>query len=140
MSFYFETVLRSGVRYTAYKFDRIDQATGRPMYVLNNDPDARWANVGEYWFWADFTFTRWWNVKGVRISALLQITNLFDNQNSSIINPVTGKAYENGDNVPDSWVDPRYIDPRLNNSGPPPSNPARYLEQRHIMAGMAVKF
>lgn len=140
MSFYFETVTRSGVRYTPYKFDRIDQATGRPMYVLDNNPDARWSKVGEYWFWADFTFTKWWTVKGVRISALLQITNIFNNQNASIINPVTGKAYQKGDNVPDSWVDPRYIDPRLNNSGPPPSNPARYLEQRHIMLGAALKF
>lgn len=140
MSFYFETVLRSGVRYTPYIFDRNDPNTGRPIYVVNNDPNARWSEVGEYWFWSDFTFTKWWNFGRLQLSYNLQITNLFDNKNASIVNPVTGKAYENGQNVPDTWVDPRYNDPRLGVQGPPPANPARYLEQRHIMTGVAIRF
>jgi hypothetical protein len=70
----------------------------------------------------------------------LQITNLFDNQNAAIINPVTGTAYQFGQFVPDTWTDPRFRDPRLGNQGPSPENPARYLPQRHIMLGVAVKF
>ncbi|NDC31569.1 MAG: hypothetical protein EBZ58_11680 [Bacteroidetes bacterium] len=140
MSFYFETVTRSGVRYTPYLFDRIDAQTGRPIYVVNPSPDARWSKVGEYWFWADLTVTKWWQTKYAKFSFNVQITNVFDNLNASIINPVTGKAYQNGDNVPDSWSDPRYVDPRLGNSAPPPTNPARYLAQRHIVLGVNVKF
>lgn len=138
---YVETVLRSGVRYTPYVFDRIDPNTGRPLYVMNTNPDARWSAIGEYWFWTDFTLTKAWKAgKRVQVSWNIQITNLFNNKNAAIINPVTGKAYEDGDDVPDTWVDPRFRDPRLGITGPPPSNPARYLPQRHILTGIAVKF
>ncbi len=140
MSIYFETVLRSGIRYTPYIFDRNDPQTGRPMYVQDPNPDNRWSKTGEYWFWADFTFTKNWKFKHLNLSWNLQITNVFDNENSSIVNPVTGSAYQNGDNVPDTWVDPRFVDPRLGNSAPSPSNPARFLQQRHIITGVAFKF
>ncbi|MCF8253212.1 MAG: TonB-dependent receptor [Bacteroidia bacterium] len=140
MSFYFETVYRSGVRYTPYIFDRNDPNTGRPIYVVDPNPDARWSKRGTSWFWADFTFTKYWKIKGTTLGFNIQISNIFNNKNAAIINPVTGKAYNLGDNVPDSWVDPRYVDPRLGNNGPPPSNPARYLEQRHTMVGLSFKF
>lgn len=141
MSVYFETVLRSGVRYTPYVFDRTDPNTGRPVYVVNSNPDARWSKIGEYWFWCDFTVSKWWKLSAkASITFNIQITNLFDNLNAAIINPVTGRAYEEGDDVPDSWVDPRYRDPRLGTTGPPPTNPARYLPQRHIVVGVAMKF
>ena len=140
MSFYFETVFRSGVRYTPYVFDRNDPNTGRPIYVENNNPNAKWSKLGTPWFWADFTFSKWWKIKTNTVGLNIQVSNLFNNKNASIINPVTGKAYNLGDNVPDTWVDPRYLDPRLSTNGPPPSNPARYLEQRHIMVGINVKF
>jgi outer membrane receptor protein involved in Fe transport len=139
-SFYFETVMRSGVRYTPYFFAYNDVNTGRPIYLQSTDPNDRWSKQGEYWFWADFTATKWWKIKTTKVSLNLQITNIFDNKNSSIVNPVTGKAYENGDNVPDTWVDPRYNNPKQGTQGPPPTNPARYLAQRHIIVGVAVKF
>jgi hypothetical protein len=139
-SIYFETVFRSGVRYTPYVFDRNDPNTGRPIYVIDPDPNARWSKRGTDWFWVDLTISRWWKTKSYYFAMNVQITNLFDNQNAAIINPVTGKAYQTGDNVPDSWMDPRYNDPRLGSSGPPPTNPARYLEQKHIMFGLNLKF
>ncbi len=140
MSFYLETVFRTGVRYTPFIFDRNDPSTGRPIYVENPDPDARWSKIGTPWFWTDFTFSKFWKVKTSTLGFNIQITNLLNNQNAAIINPVTGRAYRLGDNVPDSWVDPRYVDPRLGVSGPPPTNPARFLEQRHIMVGLNFKF
>lgn len=141
MSVYVETNLRSGVRYTPYIFDRTDVNTGRPIYVQDPNPDARWSKVGQYWFWTDITFTRWWKIKGrTQINFSIQVTNVFNNKNTTIVNPVTGRAYEYGDNVPDSWVDPRFRDPRLGVTGPAPTNPARYMEQRHIMVGLALKF
>jgi outer membrane receptor protein involved in Fe transport len=140
LSFYFETVARSGVRYTPYKFAYNDVNTGRPVYLVSTDPNDRWNEIGEYWFWADFTVRRWWNFQWGKLSANLQITNIFNNKNASIINPVTGRAYQYGDNVPDTWVDPRYNNPKTGISGPPPTNPARFLENRHIIVGVSVKF
>jgi hypothetical protein len=109
--------------------------------VQDPNPDARWSKVGEYWFSTDITYTRWWKLKGKsQINFSIQVTNVFDNKNATIINPVTGTAYIYGQNVPDSWVDPRFRDPRLGVTGPAPTNPARYMAQRHIMFGIAVKF
>lgn len=141
MSVYVETNLRSGVRYTPYVFDRTDINTGRPVFVQDPNPDARWSKVGEYWFWTDITYTKWWRIKGkTQVNFNIQVTNIFNNKNATIINPVTGRAYSLGDNVPDTWVDSRYRDPRLGTTGPVPTNPARFMEQRHIMVGVAVKF
>lgn len=139
-SVYFETVMRSGVRYTPYHYAYDDPNTGRPIYTVSTNPNDKWSKVGEYWFWADLTVSKWWKVKSTRITLNLTITNLFDNKNASIINPVTGRAYEYGDDVPDTWVDPRYNNPKQGTQGPPPTNPARYLQQRHIVTGIAIRF
>jgi outer membrane receptor protein involved in Fe transport len=90
MSFILKPLTRSGVRYTPYIFDRNDAQTGRPIYVVNPSPDARWSKVGECWFWADLTITKWWQTKYAKFSFNMQITNVFDNLNAAIINPVTG--------------------------------------------------
>ncbi|MEQ9263031.1 MAG: TonB-dependent receptor [Owenweeksia sp.] len=76
--------------------------------------------------------------KGVSLS--MEIRNLLNNKNSQIINPVTGRAYEYGDDVPSSWRDPR---PQYNGpqeSGEDPRNPARYLAPRQILYGIAFRF
>ena len=81
------------------------------------------------------------------------VTNLFDQLNSIIVNPVTGKAYPDVDsettnfealrNNPDYDVttgtrDPRFEDPTT--SGLPPFNPARFLPQRHVVLGLSYRF
>lgn len=138
-SLYIETVYRSGVRYTPYVYDHTDAQTGRPIYVVNNNPDARWSKIGSNLFWTDISLSRSFKIKKSTLIANIQVTNAFNNLNASIINPVTGRAYSYGDNVPDTWTDPRYVDPRLGNNGPSPANPARYMEQRHIVFGITFK-
>mgnify|MGYP000448124552 CR=1 FL=1 len=76
--------------------------------------------------------------KGVSLS--VEIRNLLDRKNAQIINPVTGRAYEYGDDVPSTWRDPR---PQYNGpqeSGVDPRNPARYLAPRQILYGLAFRF
>ncbi|MGB0176125.1 MAG: hypothetical protein ACPF9D_03095 [Owenweeksia sp.] len=76
--------------------------------------------------------------KGVSLS--VEIRNLLNNKNSQIINPVTGRAYEYGDDVPSSWRDPR---PQYNGpqeTGTDPRNPARYLAPRQVLYGIAFRF
>lgn len=138
-SVYVETVWRSGVRYTPYIYDHTDAQTKRPIYVVNPNPDARWSKIGSDLFWTDISLSRTIRWKKNIMIINVQITNAFNNLNASIINPVTGRAYAYGDNVPDTWTDPRYQDPRLGNSGPAPLNPARYMEQRHIVLGFTFK-
>ena len=70
----------------------------------------------------------------------LEIRNLFNQQNPQIINPVTGKAYEDGDPVLGSWNDPQYPDRYYPISSPFPYNPARYKAPRQIILGFSVKF
>jgi hypothetical protein len=66
------------------------------------------------------------------------VKNLFNNKNAAIINPVTGKAYELGDQLPNGYRDPNYPDPQDN--GAPPFNPARYLTPRQMMLGLTWQF
>ncbi len=80
------------------------------------------------------------------------MTNLFDQDNSIIVNPVTGKAYPRVDSSTDFIAlrdnhdydvvegvrDPRYEDPST--TGLPPFNPARYLPQRHLLLGLSYRF
>ena len=59
-------------------------------------------------------------------------------KNAQIINPITGRAYEQGDNVPNEWRDPRFIGPE--ESGTPPNDPSRYQAPRQILYGVSFKF
>ena len=91
--------------------------------------------------WFDLNFYKWWSFKKVELAWTIEITNILNNQNPAIINPVTGRAYQYGDPVPTEWRDPIFNDPRDPRSdNQPPDNPARYMAQRHIMTGISIKF
>jgi outer membrane receptor protein involved in Fe transport len=161
MKLYLAATYRSGQRYTPYlyKGQERNPVTGvtdwRPIYEVNTDPNKRYSKIGEPWFWMDLNFQKWHYVGRTKFTAFLEITNLLNNKNAAIINPVTGKAYKTDyptdpaklvalrDNrsydLPSNVRDPRYVDPR-NNSAPSYLNPANFLEQRHIMFGIAVNF
>ena len=63
---------------------------------------------------------------------------MFNTKNSQIVNPVTGRAYEYGDAVPDSWRDLAYPNPL--DRGEPPTDPARYTQGRQILYGISFNF
>jgi len=73
------------------------------------------------------------------LSFFIEINNLLDWENPTIINPVTGSGYEYGDDVPSSWNDPRFPDLQAPIS-PFPLNPARYLTRRNIKFGVSFIF
>ena len=64
---------------------------------------------------------------------------MLDAKNSAIINPVTGKAYEYGDDVPDNLNDPRYPDVQAPIKAYP-FDPSRYLTRRNIKLGVSLRF
>ena len=152
---------RSGMRYTPFEFIEFQRnpVTGerdwRPIYERDNDPAQRFSKVGPSWWIFDLNFQRWFRIGDTRVITFLEVTNLLNSNNAAIINPVTGKAYRSdypesqeelmalrGDrayDVPANVRDPRYLDPRDNNT-PSYLNPANFLQQRHIVFGFAFNF
>lgn len=152
---------RSGLRYTPMVFTGFSRnpVTGeenwRPLYERDSDPNRRFSKVGTPWVSFDLNFQKWFTISGMRLMATVEVTNLLNNKNAAIINPVTGKAYRSDYptdqaslialrndrryDVPDNVRDPRYLDPADNNS-PSYLNPSNFLEQRHIMFGLSFNF
>lgn len=125
--------LQSGKRYDKLTPTGIDNTTGLQTYTTL--PTDRYSQIGEWWFWSDLGARRTIPVGTVRMVLSVKVTNLFDNKNATIINPLTGTAYEAGDPYPS--IDPLNPHPLYTNVNP--FNPARYLPQRHIVAGLSVE-
>ena len=139
-SFYAEAIFRTGRRYTPYLFSGNEPSSGRPIYEVDSDPDHVYSAISVPSFWLNCSLKKWFDVGNSQLSVVLEITNLLNNKNTAIVNPVTGRAYEYGDDVPTEWRDPRYPDPRDPRSyNLPPDNPARYYELRHFLLGVAYK-
>jgi len=136
-NFYIRFFYQSGKRYTPALFTGSYDSDGRPEYEF--DINNRNSKIGEDWFWVDINFEKYFDFYGLKFSLFMEINNLLDSKNSAIINPVTGKAYEYGDDVPSSWNDPRYPDLQAP-INPYPFNPARYLTKRNIKVGVSLRF
>jgi outer membrane receptor protein involved in Fe transport len=129
----------SGFRYTPQEKIGANDL-GRPMYQEQTDRYLQEIASA----WVNFDLKLSYNLmlnranrKGIIFS--VEVRNLLNNKNAQIINPVTGKAYEYGDDVPDNWRDPRpeYNGPQ--ESGLDPRNPARYLAPTQVLFGMAFR-
>lgn len=134
---YVRMFYESGKRYTPAVFTGSYTTDGRPEYdYIQNERNTK---IGDDWFWVDLNFEKYFDVSGFKFSVLMEINNVFDTKNSAIINPVTGKAYEYGDDIPISWNDPRYPDLQAPLTAYP-FNPARYLTRRNIRLGVSLRF
>jgi outer membrane receptor protein involved in Fe transport len=128
---------QSGKRYTPQRLIGIDAATGRPLYIT--DLDRINEELGENWFSVDLNFEKYFDLGFGKLVASIEVQNLFNNKNSQILNPVTGRAYEYGDPTPQSYNDPLY--PQLTgNVSPYPYDPARYKEPRTMRFSLAFRF
>lgn len=127
---------QSGKRYTPQLYSGIG-ADGRPEY--RTDYTRLSQEIGEYWFYANLNIEKYFDLGFSKLTISLEIQNLFDNKNSQIVNPITGRAYEYGDNTPLSYNDPKYPDLQGTIS-PFPYNPARYLAPRNAKLGVSFRF
>ncbi|MEX2596782.1 MAG: TonB-dependent receptor [Salibacteraceae bacterium] len=134
--FFLSATYKSGLRYTPH-LENGTNDIGRPIYVRDfNQPNAE---IGEYWSWVDLKISRDFITKNDRgVSLSLEVKNIFNRRNAQIVNPVTGRAYEFGDPVPDGWRDLAYPDP-LDRSTPP-TDPARFSSPRQILYGISFRF
>jgi outer membrane receptor protein involved in Fe transport len=127
----------SGKRYTPQILIGYDATTGRPTYL--SDANNSYGAVGDDIMTVDLNFEKTIDFSFVKVVISVEISNLLNRENAQIINPVTGSAYTLGQSTPNNWNDPRY--PELQAPVDPyPFNPARYMEPRHIILGVAVRF
>jgi outer membrane receptor protein involved in Fe transport len=136
-SLYIRTFFQSGKRYTPAVFTGTVDQQGRKEFEFVRD--ERYSKIADDWFYIDLNFEKYFQLPFARFSFFVEVNNLLNNKNSIIINPVTGKAYEFGDDVPGSWNDPRYPDVQAPIS-PYPFNPARYLTKRNVKLGVSLRF
>ena len=140
-SIYGETIFRTGRRYTPYLFKGNEEFSGRPIYEMDNNVNNRNSELSAPSWWVNMSVRKWWKINRVDLSVSVEVNNLLNRRNTAIVNPVTGNAYENGDDVPTEWRDPRYLDPRdFRSFGAPPDNPARFYEPRHLLFGLGLRF
>ena len=136
--FFVSSNYQSGYRYTPQVLEGYNDL-GRPLY--RQLPDKYLQSRAKPWYNTDLKVNRTIrvsekNMNGITLS--FEVRNVFNNKNPQLINPITGNAYENGDDVPNDWRDPRYVGPL--ESGEPPTNPARYLAPRQILFGARFRF
>jgi len=134
---YLRGFYQSGKRYTPAVFTGSIDQDGRKEY--ETVPGEYNTKNADDWFYIDLNFEKYFDLSGLSFSVFVEVNNILDNKNSAIINPVTGRAYEYGDDIPSSLNDPRYPDlqaPII----PYPYNPARYLTKRNIKFGITFSF
>jgi outer membrane receptor protein involved in Fe transport len=135
-NFYARAFYQSGKRYTVQLYTGTD-ANGRNEYMA--DPYNVYTGIGDYWFYINLNFEKYFDLGFSKLTVSMEVQNVLNNKNSQIINPVTGRAYEYGDETPSSYNDPRY--PTLQGTVTPyPYNPARYLAPRTAKLGVSFKF
>lgn len=137
LQIYWSHSYQSGFRYTPQEVESYNDL-GRSQFVVRNDLYLQ--ERATPWFNSDIKISYTWrtNQKGSGLTLNVEARNLYNNKNAQIINPVTGRAYEAGDNVPNTWRDPRYVGPE--ERGTPPNDPSRYLAPRQVLVGLAFRF
>jgi outer membrane receptor protein involved in Fe transport len=128
----------SGYRYTP-QIQVGTNSLGRPLY--EPDLDQYLAKSGKAWFNADLKLSYQVAMKKNKKSGLIfsfEIRNVFNNKNAQTINPITGRGYEEGDDVTSQYRDERYLGPE--ETGALPNDPARYLAPRQFFYGISFRF
>lgn len=140
---YTRLFFQSGKRYTPLIYLSNDARTGRPIYIA--DANNPYGSVGRNILTLDLNIEKYIDLSLLKLVLSVEIGNLFNMKNTQIVNPVTGSAYEyttpdgKPTQTPNSLNDPHYPDLQAP-VDPYPYNPARYLEPRHIVVGLGIRF
>lgn len=136
ISFKTRLFYQSGKRYTPQILVGY-LSNGRPEF--ETDENNTLSKLADEWFWIDLSLEKYFKLSKFKLVLSIEVLNLLNKQNSSIINPVTGKAYQYGDPTPNTYNDPLYPDVQapLN---PYPLNPARFLTPRQIRFGISFQY
>ncbi|TFG96984.1 MAG: TonB-dependent receptor, partial [Calditrichales bacterium] len=93
-----------------------------------------YAKMAAYWHQLDLRLYKYFNMMGMRVTALLEIENVLDAEIPRIINPYTGQEYKPGDILTSGYT--RDYNPVPN----PIYNMSKYRWPRQIKFGLAFNF
>jgi outer membrane receptor protein involved in Fe transport len=134
---YTRIFFQSGKRYTPQKLVDTNKVTGRLEYI--SDITRINEGIADNWFYVDINLEKYFDLGSGTLVGNIEIGNIFNNKNTQIVNPVTGRAYEYGDRTPSSYNDPKY--PQLSGDiSPFPYDPSRYLKPRTVRLSLAFRF
>jgi outer membrane receptor protein involved in Fe transport len=136
LSFKTRLFYQSGKRYTPQVLIGY-LSNGRPEY--ETDENNILSKLAEDWFWIDLSLEKYFKLSKFKLVLSLEVLNLLNRQNATIINPVTGKAYQYGDPTPNGYNDPLYPDVQAPLS-PYPLNPSRFLTPRQLRFGISFQY
>ena len=80
----------------------------------------------------DLSIYKYFHFSKFRIKWFLEIENLLNQRSPNTINPLTGRAYEPGDDIPLTWQD--------SPTDLPPDDPSRFGWPRTILTGVNFSF
>lgn len=114
---------QSGKRYTPI----VQHEGGDDIYADDaNSAISKPVNTVDIKLYKNFKYDK------ITTQIFVEVENIFDYKVPQIINPLTGRPYEPGDEIPYSWYDtPQDL---------PPDNPSRYRNPREIIAGISWRF
>ena len=114
---------QSGKRYTPL----IQLPSGAQVY-----DEERYSTLASSLLIWDLSIYKNFQYSGIRFKWFLEIENLLNQRKPNTINPLTGRAYEPGDDIPITWQDsPQDL---------PPDDPSRYGWPRTILSGFTISF
>jgi outer membrane receptor protein involved in Fe transport len=123
---------QAGKRYTSFKAVTEDEDT---IFVQSGDFNEK---IGEYLSSVDLNLQKHFHFRAFKYTLFCEITNLFDRKNPTVINPLTGDAYQEGEMIP-YGVDNLLL-PEFGSKLPFWEDPARYSSPRNIKLGIALRW
>lgn len=124
---------QAGKRYTPYR--QTKDTLGYTVYVPSGGTNSK---SGPWWNSVDVTFQKYFHVGKYSITLFFEGTNLLDHKNVTLINPLTGREYRDGDTIPRGGN--LFELPPLSYKLPLGENPTRFLSPRQLKIGLGVSF
>lgn len=124
---------RAGKRYTPYS--EVVDSFGITSYEASGNTNSE---LGPFQSRLDISFQKYFNLGSTRLTLFFEAENLLGHKNITIINPLTGKEYRQGDTIP--YGDNFFEVPPRGYSLPIWENPTQYLSPRKLKLGMGVSF
>ncbi len=124
---------QAGKRYTPYK--QTTDNLGFTVFVPTGSTNSK---LGPWWNSLDMSFQKYFHLGKNTLTVFFEGTNLLDHKNVTLINPLTGKAYMQGDVIPTGGNLFELLP--LSYNLPLWDNPTKYLAPRQLKLGLGVSF
>ncbi|HUU44211.1 MAG TPA: TonB-dependent receptor plug domain-containing protein, partial [Acidobacteriota bacterium] len=119
----------AGKRYTPYA-DSLASAADT-VYYRAGEPNSK---LGPYWNSLDIAWQKHFTVGGANLTFIFEVANLFNHRNVTLVNPLTGRGYEEGDPIPTG--DNFFETPPEGYDLPIWADPARFEHPTHWQIGL----